>query len=170
MVDLIDVNIGGEGIEVELDETKIAKRKYHRGHRVEGAWLVGGVERTPERKFFAVQVQKRDKETLLGIVADYVLPGSIVLTDCWKGYLGLDEINSYTHATVNHSKFFKDPETHVHTNTIEGTWSGLKRKIPVRNRNSKCVDLHVFEFIWRRKNQHRLWDALIEAFKEIHYD
>ena len=33
--------IGGQGIIVEMDETQSGKRKYHRGHRVEGVWVVG---------------------------------------------------------------------------------------------------------------------------------
>ena len=31
-----DHSIGGEGIVVEIDETKMGKRKYNRGHMVEG--------------------------------------------------------------------------------------------------------------------------------------
>jgi hypothetical protein len=41
--------IGGEGVIVEIDESKIAKRKYHKGHKVEGAWVFGGIERTAEK-------------------------------------------------------------------------------------------------------------------------
>ena len=31
-----DQSIGGEGIVVEINETRMGKRKYNRGHRVEG--------------------------------------------------------------------------------------------------------------------------------------
>ena len=34
--------IGGNGIEVEIDKSKFGKRKYYRGHRVEGQWVFGG--------------------------------------------------------------------------------------------------------------------------------
>ena len=43
-LDLAAAPIGGEGIIVEIDESKFGKRKYNRGHRVEGVWVVGGVE------------------------------------------------------------------------------------------------------------------------------
>ncbi|KII64951.1 hypothetical protein RF11_08438 [Thelohanellus kitauei] len=35
-----------------VDERKLAKRKYHRGHLVEGVWVVAGIERTKEKKMF----------------------------------------------------------------------------------------------------------------------
>lgn len=31
--------IGGEGKIVEIDESKFGKRKYNRGHRIEGQWV-----------------------------------------------------------------------------------------------------------------------------------
>ena len=31
---------------MKIEETKLGKRKYNRGHIVEGAWVFGGVERT----------------------------------------------------------------------------------------------------------------------------
>ena len=46
-LDLADAHIGGDGVIVEIDESKFGKRKYNnRGHRVEGVWVVGGVEIT----------------------------------------------------------------------------------------------------------------------------
>lgn len=81
-----EIKIGGPGIQVQLDESKFGKRKYNRGRRIEGVWVFGGVEKTPQRKFFAVCVDRRDSETLNELILRYVLPGSIVITDGWKGY------------------------------------------------------------------------------------
>ena len=61
MIDNIDPQkhiIGGEGIEVQIDELKFAKLKYHRGHRVgDGSWLFGGIDKN--KNLFAVVVQNR---------------------------------------------------------------------------------------------------------------
>ena len=43
-LDTDDTIIGGDGIVVEVDESKFGKRKYSVGHRVDGAWVIGGVE------------------------------------------------------------------------------------------------------------------------------
>ena len=56
--------IGGEGIVVEIDESKLARRKYNRGHHVEGVWVIGGVEHTSERKVFFVPVEDRSAGTI----------------------------------------------------------------------------------------------------------
>lgn len=164
-----DCVIGGDGIVVEIDESKLGKRKYHRGHPVEGVWVVGGVERTDEGKVFLVEVENRSAETLRNIITTYVRPGSIIYTDMWKGYNGLDN-GPYEHATVNHSLHFKDPITGVHTNTIEGTWNGLKMQIKPRNRVKGSIDEHLWEFIWRKINKDTLWDSFIHALKIAYYE
>ena len=40
------VQIVEAGVIVEIDETKLGKCKYNRGHRVKGARVFGGVEQT----------------------------------------------------------------------------------------------------------------------------
>ena len=82
----INVTIGGEGIIVEVDKAKFGKRKYNRGHPVEGCWILGGVERTQDRKAFLIEVPDRTADTLLSIIQKYVLPGSIIYTDCFRSY------------------------------------------------------------------------------------
>jgi hypothetical protein len=94
--------------------------------------------------------------------------GSIIQTDMWKGYLGLEKLG-FSHGMVNHSENFKDPNTGIHTNTIEGTRNGLTLVIPPRNRNKKSINEHLIEFIWRRKNKKDLWNGFLNALKTTAY-
>ena len=126
---------------------------------------MGGVERTEERKCFAVAVKKRNGPTLTNVIRQYVLPGSIVYTDLWRGYNAIPSDLDLEHLTVNHSKYFKDPVTGVHTNTIEGTWNGMKRGIPERNQHSGRVGNHIAEFIWRRQVKGNEWEKLLQCMR-----
>ena len=165
-----DQIIGGPDIIVEVDETKLGKRKYNRGHRVEGVWVVVGIERTMAGKVFVVPVERRDAETLTEIVSRHVAQGSIVNTDCWRGYSRIAGVDGLRHQTVNHSEHYLDPITGACTNTVEGVNSALKRKIPVRNRVREGIEGHLGEYIWRRENATTLWDSFIQALVDIHYD
>jgi transposase-like protein len=165
-----DQVIGGSDVIIEIDETKLGKRKFNRGHRVEGVWVVVGVERGANGKVFVVPVERRDSETLIQIIAAHVAPGSIINTDRWKGYSGLSTELGLRHITVNHSETFRDPITGACTNTVEGINSALKRKIPVRNRVKDGITGHIAEYIWRRKNEFTLWESFIQALADIHYD
>ena len=95
-----DAMIGGSGVVVEVDETKMGKRKYHRGHHVEGAWVIVGVERTPERRVFAEVVEDRSANTILKILGRHLIEGSVLHTDCWKGYHQVHEVYGIVHHTV----------------------------------------------------------------------
>ena len=54
-----DEIIGRPGIVVEIDESKFGKRKYNRGHQVEGVWILGGIERTDTKRAFIVSITDR---------------------------------------------------------------------------------------------------------------
>ena len=73
------------------------------------------------------------------------------------------------HLTVDHSKNFKDPITQAHTNHAEGTWNGLKQKIPDKERIPEKIDNYIFEFIWRRQNKNKIWKAFLECLATISY-
>ena len=83
--------IGGVGKIVEVDESKFGRRKYHKGRRVEGVWVFGGIERdsNPPKCFF-VPVQDRSAETLIPIIKRWIRPGTTILSDCWKSYASLE--------------------------------------------------------------------------------
>jgi transposase-like protein len=162
--------IGGEGVIVEIDESKFGKRKYHRGHKVDGVWIVGGVERTNSRRFFAEPVTDRSSETLLEVIQRNIEPGSIIYSDMWRGYNNISSSLQMEHHTVNHSVNFVDPETLVHTNMIEGTWNGLKIGIPSRNYKKERVGNHISEFIWRRQNENDLWGAFLKVLSNTEFN
>ena len=78
-----------KGINVQIYESKFGRIKYNIGHSVRWAWAVGGVEETPVKKFFLVEVTDRSMDALTEVVRQHVLPGSIIVTDLWRGYNGL---------------------------------------------------------------------------------
>ena len=164
--------IGGPGIIVEIDESKFGSRKHYRGHRVEGVWVVGGVERTPAKRMFAVSVEDRSTETMKSIIRNNIEDGTIIYSDYWMSYdKAIEEINfeffsGLGHEKVNHSEGFVSPDG-ICTNTIEGTWNGTKCTMSSRQKTKEKCPLHVMTFIWRRQNKGNLWNAFIEALKSI---
>ena len=114
VIDDEDMRIGGPGVIVEVDESKLGKRKNHLGHMVDGVWILGGVERTAQRKIFVEPVPDRSASTILDVLSRHILPGSIIHTDLWRGYLGIAQELESLHFTVDHTQHFVDPETGTH--------------------------------------------------------
>ena len=124
-------------MEVERDESKFGKRKYHRGRQVEGHWVFGGVERITG-ECFMVEVERRNAATLIPIIQQYIRPGSIIFSDEWAAY------NQITAAT--------GMATGVHTQGVESMWSCCKRLMrEERTMHSKLFDMYLPEFMWRRR-------------------
>ena len=117
--------IGGPDRIVEIDECNLPRAKYHIGRYKEEQWVVGGIMRptssSEQPAVFIVSVPDRKQDTLLKIIKTWVIPGSIIITDCWNGYIDLEE-HGYHHFLVNHSQHFVDPESLAHTQRIESLW------------------------------------------------
>ena len=165
--------IGGEGIRVQIDETKVGHRKYHTGHLVDGQWVIGFVEEESKRFDCALcPGGKRNRATLEPIIRSKIALGSVIITDYWKGYDWISDPNSgYIHEKVNHSEGFaeyhEDGHT-IHTNTIESCWRPVKDFF----RRRKLREEHFFwalqEYRWRRMVKKKQMDrflALADAIK-----
>jgi transposase-like protein len=154
--------IGGPGKIVQIDESKFGKRKYHRGHRVEGQWVFGGIEEESRRSFM-VAVEKRDESTLLPIIERHIAKCSIIVSDCWKAYINLEK-HGYEHRLVNHSKEFVNNDGD-HTNKIEGHWRQAKCKMPSFGVRKIAFSSYLAEFLWRYEHKGKdlfsmfLWDV-----------
>ena len=67
-------------------------------------------------------------KTLVGTVHEFVLPKSTIFTDELNAYNTMPRKRRYEHKRINHSsKVYV--QGNVHTNTIEGFWSLVKRGI-----------------------------------------
>jgi transposase-like protein len=140
--------LGGPGRNVEIDESKFGKRKYNRGHRVEGKWVFGGIERESGIAFM-IPVENRSKDVLLCIIKHFILEGTTVISDCWKAYDCLED-EGYQHLAVNHSLTFKDPETGAHTNNIEGSWRHAKEVVGTHNRQVDFLAGKISKYLFLR--------------------
>ena len=123
-----------EGSTVEVDEMYYGgTRKGGAGRPMRGdkkkTTVIGVVERKGGR-VVARTSNDVTGETLRGFVKEFVLPKSTVFTDEFRSYNGLERIEGmeYTHKRINHeSKVYVMGD--IHTNTIEGFWSLVKRGI-----------------------------------------
>lgn len=163
--------IGGPNEVVEIDESAITTRKYNRGrlppHQI---WVFGGIcRRTKERFCFVVPI--RDTTTLSKLIYAFILPGTKIISDCWKAYNFLDKLpfpQPYVHETINHSKNFVDPITGAHTQNIERMWREVKRvKRMYEGIPSNHVEEHICEYVWRKKNISSKNEAFEETVKLI---
>lgn len=118
--------IGGLGRKVEMDETYYGSRSEGtRGRGTKKTPVVGMVQRKGQVRAFVAADVKAD--TLRGFIKEHVLPRTMVFTDDFKSYNGIGA-RGYTHQRINHSeKVYVNGD--VHTNTIEGFWSLIKRGI-----------------------------------------
>lgn len=162
--------IGGEGHIVEIDESKIGRRKYNRGRLIEGTWILGMIDREGGFRLEICPNNKRDKLTLEALITKNVAPGSIIMTDCWKGYTGLTE-KGFQHFTVNHKYHFVDCETGANTQRIESNWRPLKQWLSRGGVKKEHMAMHLCEFLWRKKNADDKIDpfnALIQDIKKLY--
>lgn len=106
----------------------ITKQKYHVGRRIPPKWIIGIYDVTT-KKGYAAYIPNRSSETLLQHIQKVVLAGTEIWTDELRSYRCLAVLGGaspYTHKTVNHSRYFRDPLTGVCTNHVEAYWSHLK--------------------------------------------
>jgi transposase-like protein len=125
--DMLDENVPPLSGQVETDETYIGgRRPGKRGRGAAGKAVVQGiVER--DGSIVAIVVPDVKAKTLIPNIQTRVLPSSIVYSDELGSYNRLDEAG-YEHRRIQHSARVWVVGD-VHTNTIEGFWSLVKRGI-----------------------------------------
>jgi transposase-like protein len=171
---LMSEDISLEGEAVEVDEM------YHGGTRKGGAGrpmrgdkvktpVMGMVERGGRVK--ALTVPDVTAKTLCGNVREYVLPESTVFTDEYASYNTLAEGRRYTHKRINHSEKVY-VMGNIHTNTIEGFWSLVKRGIGgvYHSVGKEYLQSYLNEYSFRYNRRHSdqpMFTSLLERTAEL---
>ena len=138
---------------VEVDETYIggrkknmskAKRREAFGRGPAGKTMVMGAKDRATNRVTAQVIERKDRETMQGFVADHAAPGAKVYTDQAGGYHGM---TGFDHEQVNHN-VAEYVRGMAHTNGVESFWSMLKRahKGTFHNISPKHLDRYVHEF------------------------
>ena len=159
--------------DVEIDETYIGG-KFQNMHRAKREQIVGrGVTgKTPvfgmvERKgrVRAKVVDRTDAKTLIPEIWASVDEDAVIITDGMASYRDLGRLG-YQHDVVPHSEGIYVIGKDIHTNSVEGFWSQLKRSIDgsyyhVTTRHlQKYVDEYAFRYSHRNDEQNMFWTMM----------
>jgi transposase-like protein len=167
-----------EGSAVEMDETYYGgTRKGQFGRPMRGdkkkSPVIGIVERSTDKRVGRVKALATPDvtaERVLGIVHEHILPKTTVFTDEYRIY---DRVGGRVkeHKRINHtSKVYVIGD--VHTNTIEGFWSLVKRGIGgvYHQVSQKYLQSYLDEYSFRynRRDQGNLiFTSLLKRVAEL---
>lgn len=143
--------------EVEADETYVGgkNKNRHNSKKVPHSQGRSAKDKTPvvgmiERngKLNAKAVENVQSKTLTREIIANVKESASLFTDEWLGYKGVSKI--YNHSVVKHNEG-QYVNGRIHTNTIEGFWSLLKRGIVgiYHFTSKKHLQMYVDEFVFR---------------------
>jgi transposase len=148
--------------EVEVDETYFNRSKRNRpgeprklGRSPGARVVVGAVER--DGRVVAKHVPNANDQSLMGHIWEFVLPETMVYTDEHPSYFTVGK-TGYRHRRIKHTaRVYVMGD--VHTQTIEGFWSLLKRGISgaYHSVSAKHLQSYVDEYTFRYN--HRKDDA-----------
>jgi transposase len=168
LVEDADEGLGGSGEPVEVDTTYVGGRPRHRitgdqpraireamSKKIE---ILGMVERHG-----SVRAVVNPTGPLMGNVMEHVLPSALIYTDEAMAFSKAAKYG-YAHRRINHSeRVYVSGD--VHTNTIEGFWSLVKRGIGgvYHSVSAKHLQMYLDEYTFRYNHRMDV-DPMFQTF------
>jgi len=164
---------------IECDETYVGgknknrhwdkKFKYSQGRSVVDKTPVFGILQR-NGNVIVWTLENLDGKLMRALIRTKVAKNSIICTDEYRVYKGLDKKKYYTHVVIDHSKGQHQVEGIYHTNNIEGFWNFIKRSImgTYRKVSKKYLRRYAKEAAFRY-NTRKLTDSdrFIELLREF---
>jgi transposase-like protein len=168
MADVDNVDFDKLSGHVEVDETYIGGVGHEMGRPGKDSkktTVMGMVERGGEVHTEVISDQK--SATLLPVIQENVEAGTRISSDELRSYKRLPEMG-YKHGYVRHG-MQQWSKGNIHTNTIEGYWSHLKKSINSTHIHVSRKHMHNYldEFEYRfnaRKNPAQMFPELISSY------
>jgi transposase-like protein len=169
---LMDENSGPLFGEIEADETYIGgKQPGKRGRGAAGKTIVAGIVERGGKAVVQV-VPDVKANTLIPIIQEHIpaVPGTVIYTDEMPSYNRLTSLG-YAHGTVQHAakEYVRGA---VHTQTIDGLWSNVKRGIDGVNHAvspqhlQSYLDAYVFRYNHRTDSSPMVLTMLEQIAKD----
>ncbi|KII74161.1 hypothetical protein RF11_01815 [Thelohanellus kitauei] len=98
------------------------------------------MERNDISRAIIIIFPDRKRDTLLPIIHNNIEPRSIIVSDEWASYNGLEDAG-YTHLTACHRRNF----------TIENLWRWAKSRVKTTTTDADHKILRMADFLWRRR-------------------
>ncbi len=143
---------------VEIDETYLGGswRNKRKDVRVKGSKRGRGTSKQPvfgilcrNGQVWAEIVPNVEADTLLPLLKQQVVTGTIVCSDTFKSYTGV-AAKGYVHRLVKHEKQEYSDGKGNHINGLEGFWGYLKRMLASKGGiRRERLPLYLAEYVWR---------------------
>jgi hypothetical protein len=175
-----DLRLGGAGTPgVEMDEMYHGgRRKNDSGRLLRGNFetktvVTGIVERKGGRVMARVSPDAKTQAGTNDLVREFILPQTTIFTDEAPAYNQVPRIEGmgYEHRRINHSaKVYVSGD--VHTNTIEGFWSLVKRGIGgvYHSVSAKYLQSYLDEYSFRynrRDSGNLIFSSILQRVGEM---
>jgi transposase len=172
-----DLRLGGSGNGVEMDEMYHGGRRKQQSGRLlvadrgKKTTVMGIVER--KGRIVARVSPELNTPTMNALVNEFVLPETTIFTDEASAYNELPRLSGmgYQHRRINHrQKIYVSGD--VHTNTIEGFWSLVKRGIGgvYHSVSAKYLQSYLDEYSFRynrRDSGNLIFPAMLQRVSEL---
>ncbi len=175
--------LGGQGEDVEVDETFIGGKGYNRAFKpnfneIPKEVVMGMIQRSSKERgndkvtstVYLKHIPNTGKWTLIEQIKKHINPKARVITDQLAAYKNLPKHGYLLHDVVNHRETYVVGD--IHTQNIENVWSIIKRGIygVYRNVSKKYLQAYIDEYAFRfnhRKQNGEMFYTLLNQIVNV---